>query len=173
MKPPRVGERGVDQTIYICIYIHICMYIYMYMYIYIYIYTHTHIYYYTPLPLNLANNQASNQARKQATNKQQALLLSVLAVARPHRSGLYSTLAILEPRWWPCQSQVLSQNFSGGAPGRGRQVWRCPPKTAHFVPQNSLFLVQNSPQTRAKRPNEGKRFTHYTCALTSQCQRAL
>ena len=51
------------------------------------------IYYYTPLPLKLANKQ-------QASNKQaskQALLLSVLAIARPHRSGLYSTLAILEP----------------------------------------------------------------------------
>ena len=50
------------------------------------------VYYYTPLPLNLANKQASNK---------QALLLSVLAIALPHRSGLYSTPAILEPRWWP------------------------------------------------------------------------
>ena len=49
--------------------------------------------YCTPLPLNLAN-------------KQQAFLLSVLAIALPHRSGLYSTLATLEPPWWwPCQIQ--------------------------------------------------------------------
>ena len=89
------------------------------------------VYYYTPLPLNLAN--------KQAASKQQALLLSVLAIAPPHRSGLYSTLAILEPKWWPCQIQVLSQKLTGGGPGRGRQVGRCPPKSAHVVPQNSLL----------------------------------
>ena len=95
----------------------------------IYIYIYIYIYYYTPLPLNLANKQAN----KQASNKQ-ALLLSVLAIARPHRAGLYSTLAILEPRWWPCQIQVLSQKLTGGAPRRGRQVGRCPSKTVHFVP---------------------------------------
>ena len=41
------------------------------------------VYYYTPLPLNLANKQASNKqaSNKQATSKQQALLLSVLAIA--------------------------------------------------------------------------------------------
>ena len=50
------------------------------MYIYIY------IYYYTPLPLNLADKQL-------ASNKKQALLLSVLAIAPPHRSGLYSYLS--------------------------------------------------------------------------------
>ena len=95
-----------------------------------------------PLPLNLANKQ---QASNQQASKQ-ALLLSVLAIAAPHRSGLYSTLAILEPRWCPCQIQVLSQKLTGGAPGRGRQVWRCPSKTAHFVPQNSLFWPQTAPK---------------------------
>ena len=88
------------------------------------------IYYYTPLPLNLANKQQASKG---------ALLLSVSAIARPHRSGLYSTLAILEPRWWRCQIQVLSQKVTGGSPGRGRQVGRCPPRTVHFMPQNSLF----------------------------------
>ena len=53
------------------------------------------IYYYTPLPLNLANKQ-------QASNKQQAFLLSVFAIAPPGLIKLYSTLAILEPRWCPC-----------------------------------------------------------------------
>ena len=53
-----------------------------------YDYDYDYIYYYTPLPLNLANEQASKQ---QATSKQQALLLSVLAIAPPHGSGLYST----------------------------------------------------------------------------------
>ena len=106
------------------------------------------IYYYTPLPLNLANKQ-------QASNKQQALLLSVLVIAPPHCSGLYSTLAILEPRWCPCQIQVYSQKLSGGGPGRWRQVGRCPPKSAqiwaknsHFSPKTALIRVQNS-QTKA------------------------
>ena len=103
-----------------------------------------YIYYYTPLPLNLANKQATS---KQASK--QALLLSVLAIAQPHRSGLYSTLAILEPRWRPCQIQVLSQKLTGGAPGRTRQVGRCPPKTAHFVPQKQPFLAQNGPETQS------------------------
>ena len=67
-----------------------------------------YVYYYTPVPLNLANKQASNH--KQASK--QALLLSVLAIARPHRSGLYSTLAILEPRWCLYQIQVLSQKLT-------------------------------------------------------------
>ena len=99
--------------------------------LYIYIY----IYYYTPLPLNLANKpqQASNN------KQQQALLLTVLAIAPPHRSGLYSTLAILEPRWWPCKIQVLGQKLTGGGPGRGRQLGRCPPKSALFWAKNSHF----------------------------------
>ena len=86
------------------------------------------IYYYTPAPLNLTNKQATT------SNKQQALLLSVLAIATPHRSGLYSTLAILIN-----QIPVLSQKLTGGEPGRGRQNRRCPPKTAQFLPQSSLF----------------------------------
>ena len=63
---------------------------------------------------------------------------------------MYSTLAIREPRWCPCQIQVLSQKLTGGAPGRGRQDGRCPPKTAHFVPQNSLFLGTKRPQNPVK-----------------------
>ena len=137
------------QVKYIHIYTNTCMYIYIYIYIYMYIYIHIYIYYYTPLPLNLANKQQAT------TSKQQALLLTVLAIAPPHRSGLYPTLAILEPRWWPCQIQVLSQKLTGGGPGRWRQVGRCPPKSAqfwaknsHFSPKTALVRVQNS-QTKA------------------------
>ena len=88
-----------------------------------------YIYYYTPLPLNLANKQASKQARHH----------SVLAIAASYRLGLDSTLAILEPMWSPCQIQVLSRKVTGGGLGRGRQVGRCPPKSAHFWAQNSHF----------------------------------
>ena len=116
--------------------------------IYIYIY----IYYYTPLPLNLANKQQQQQA---TSNKQQARLRAVLAIAPSQRLGPDSTLAILEPRWWPCQIQVLSQKLTGGGPRRGRQVGRCPPKSAqfsaknsHFSPKTALVRVQNS-QTKA------------------------
>ena len=131
------------------------IYIYIYnIYIYIYIYVCMYVYYYTPLPLNLANKQASKQASKQATSKQ-ALLLSVLAIARPHRSGLYSTLAIMEPGWWPCQIQVLSQKLTGGAPRRGRQVGRCPPKTASFVPQNTFFCPKVVPNPAQNEQTKG------------------
>ena len=70
---------------------------------------------------------------------------SVLATAPPQRLGLDSTLAILEPRWWPCQIQVLSQKLTGGGPGRGRQVGRCPPKSAQFWAKNSHFSPKTAP----------------------------
>ena len=97
--------------------------------IYIYIY----IYYYTPLPLNLANKQ---QATTTTTTTRHH---SVLATAPSQRFGLDSTLAILEPRWWPCQIQVLSQKLTSGGPGRGRQVGRCRPKSAQVWAKNSHF----------------------------------
>ena len=106
-----------------------------------------YIYYYTPLPLNLANKQAS----KQATTR----LRAVLAIAPFQRLGPDSTLAILQPRWCPGQIQVLSQKLTGGGPGRWRQVGRCPPisaqfwaKNSHFSPKTALVRVQNS-QTKA------------------------
>ena len=114
-----------------------------------------YIYYYTPPPLNLANIQASN---KQASNKQaskQALLLSVLAIAQPHRFGLYSTLAILDLRCCPCEIHIFSQKLTSGAPGRGLQVWRCPPKTAHFVPQNSLIWPETASKLSQNRQMTG------------------
>ena len=122
------------------------------------------IYYYTPLPLNLANKPQAT-----SNNKLQALLLSVLAIAPPHRSGLYSTLAILEPRWCPCQIQVLSQKLTGGAPGRGRQVWRCPPKPAHFVPKKSFFgpkLPRNSVKTGKQRQTVCTLHVRLDCPVT-------
>ena len=105
-------------------------------------------YMYTIYNLSLHPSPSYNkQASKQASNKQ-ALLLSILAITPSQCYGLYSTLAILEPRWCPCQIQVLSQRLNTGAPGQWRQVGRCPPKTAHFVPQNSLFfLAQNGPKS--------------------------
>ena len=108
-----------------------------------------YIYYYTPLPLNLANKQ------QQATTTTTTRLLAVLAIAPSQRFGSFAHVAILEPRWWPCQIQFLSQKLTGGGPGRGRQVGRCPPKSAHFWAKNSHFSpktalvrVQNS-QTKA------------------------
>ena len=99
----------------------------------------TGIYYCTPLPLNLANDN------KQASNKQQALLLSALAITPSQHYRLYSTLAILDTRWWPCQIQVLGPTLGGGAPGGWRQVGRCPlrklrilcPKTGFFGPKGT------------------------------------
>ena len=113
-----------------------------------YIYEYKYIYYYTPLPLNLANNK---QQQQQATTRH----LALLAIAPSQRFGSFAHVAILEPRWWPCQFQVLSQKLTGGGPGRWRQVGRCPPKSAqfwaknsHFSPKTALVRVQNS-QTKA------------------------
>ena len=96
-------------------------------------------YYYTPLPLNLANN-------KQAISNTSPFRFGHYSVPLL-RALLYS--AIVEPRWWPCQIRVPNQKLTGGALGQGRQVGRCPPKTAHFAPQNSsnsgpnLYLPSN------------------------------
>ena len=109
-----------------------------------------HIYYYSPLPLNLANKQQQATTTTTTTSKQ-ARHNSVLATAPSHRLGVDSILALPEPRWCHRQIQVLSQKLSGGGPGRGRQVGRCPPKSAlfwaknsHFSPKTALVRVQNS-----------------------------
>ena len=123
------------------------------------------IYFYTPLPLNLASNN-----NKQATI---AYHHSVLASTPPHRFGPYPTLAILEPRWWPCQIQVLSQKLTGGGSRQWRQVGRCPPNSAQFWAENSHFSPKTAPNGRVKCPNEVQRWPDSTCGLTSPCQRAL
>ena len=131
------------EGVYSNIYMYICIYIYIHTYIhtstYIYTYIYIYIYYYTPLPLNLANNN-----NKQATTR----LRAVLAIAPSQRFGSCPYVAILEPRWWPCQIQVLSQKLTGDGPGRWRQVGRCPPKPAQFLAKTALVRVQNS-QTKA------------------------
>ena len=93
------------------------------------------------LPLNLANKQAS----KQQPSKQ-ALILSVLAIALPHRSGLYSTLAILEARWWPFANPSFEPKTHRWRPRRRRQIGRCPPKSAQFWAKNSLFSPKIAPK---------------------------
>ena len=122
------------------------------------------VYYSTPLPLNLANRQASKQQRQQ---QQQALLLSVLAIAPPHRSGLHSTLAILKPRWCPCQIQVLSQKLTGGAPGQGRH-----PNCAFCAPKqllNSSLAFFGPKQSRNPLKTDKRRATLHVrldCPMT-------
>ena len=100
---------------------------------YICLYTRmlTYIYSYTLLPFNLAS--------KQPQAKSTSLFRFGHCSALSLRALLYSTLAILEPRWWPCHIQVFSQKLTGGGPGLERQIGRCLPKNAHFVLQNSLF----------------------------------
>ena len=122
--------------------------------------TFSHAHSNTPLPLNLTHKQATTS--KQATSKQ-ALLLSVLAIASPHRYGLYSTLATLEPRWWPCQIQVFSQKNQPvapqggcGKPGGGFSKLRI------LCPKIAFFMAQNCPKTHSKRTNEGKRLLPVT-----------
>ena len=106
---------------------------------------------------NTKNGSKLGEKRKNTSNnnKQQALLLSVLAIAPPHRSGLYSTLATLEPRWCPCQIQVLSKKLTGGAPGRWRQVRRCPPKSVQLWAKNSHFSPKIAPKPGRKAQTKG------------------
>ena len=42
-----------------------------------------------------------------------------------------------------------------------------------FRAKNSHFWAKTSSGAHSKRPNEGKRWVHYTCGLTSPCQRVL
>ena len=81
--------------------------------------------------------------------------LEDIYIARSQRLGPDFTLAILDPGWWACQIQVLSQKLTGGGPGRWRQVGRCPPKSvqfwaknSHFSPKTALVRAQNR-QTKA------------------------
>ena len=51
--------------------------------------------------------------------------------------------------------------------------WEVPSQICAALGQKQPFFAQISPRTRAKRPNEGKRWLHHTCGLTSPCHRAL
>ena len=100
-------------------------------------------------PRTVGANGGSTRVPQQASK--QARHHSVLAIAPSQHLGPDSALAILEPRWCPCQIQVLSHKLSSGGPGRGRQVGRCPPKSAqfwaknsHFSPKTALVRVHNS-----------------------------
>ena len=64
------------------------------------------MYYYTPFPFNVATTTTIS---KQASKQQQARHHSVSAITPSQRFGSFADLAILEPRWWACQIQVLSQ----------------------------------------------------------------
>ena len=98
-----------------------------------------YIYYYTPLPLNLASKQATTSNNKHFS----FLFWLLLSLIAPGSTLLWS---ILEPRWCPCQIQVYSQKISGGAPERGRQVGRCPPKSAQLWTKNNHFSPKIAPK---------------------------
>ena len=58
-------------------------------------------------------------------------------------------------------------------PGAWAPSRELPSQFCAVLGQKQPFSPQNSPQTRMKRPNEGKRWLHSTCALTLPCQTAL
>ena len=112
--------------------------------IYIYILYSTPL---SPLPLNLANKQQATSNKQQATSNQQATHKQastspslVLASAPPHCSGLYSTLAILEPRWCPCRIQILSQKLTSGTRGGCAKSGCALPKPRILCPKTALRL---------------------------------
>ena len=101
----------------------------------------THIHYYTPAPLNLASNNNNKQQQQQATR-----LLSVSVITSPQRLGLHTTLAILEPRWCPCQIQFLrKKKFHRWHPGaRAPSQGHFVPKTAFSCPKKSNNLLKSA-----------------------------
>ena len=70
------------------------------------------------------------------------------------------------------KSKFGAKNSPVAARGGGAKSGGALPNLRCFGPKTAIF-AQNSPQTRAKRPNEGKRWPQSTCGLTSPCQRAL
>ena len=82
----------------------------------------------------------------QLASKQATTSSSLLAITPAQRFRLHSSLAILEPRWCPCQIQFLSQKLTDGAPGRCRHIGRCPPESALFRAKSSHFLPKTALQ---------------------------
>ena len=58
-------------------------------------------------------------------------------------------------------------------PGAGAPSQEVPSQICAICAPKQPFFARSSPQTRAKRPNEGKRWLHPTGGLTLLCQRAL
>ena len=100
------------------------------------------------------------------------------------KNGLRTRFSKCDPRPFEMLKQVFLARFqpvlTEFSPFRHMYAPRCAlrtylgalPNLRHFG-QKQPFFVQNSPQTRAKRPNEGKHWPHPTCGLTSPCQGAL
>ena len=58
-------------------------------------------------------------------------------------------------------------------PGVGAPRREVPSQICAVLAEKQPFFAQESPKTWAKRPNEGNRWLHHTCGLTSPCQSAL
>ena len=117
------------------------------------------IYFDTPLPLNLANKQASNK-------QQEACHHSVLAITPVQRLGLSSTLAILEPRWWLRQIQAKNSLVTT----RGAQSEGALPNLYNFGPKTAIFFVcGKQPWNPFKIPKGREMVAHSMCRLTSPC----
>ena len=52
-------------------------------------------------------------------------------------------------------------------PGAWASSWEVPSQICAVLGQKQPFFAKNSPQTRANRQNEGRRWLHYTFGLTS------
>ena len=81
--------------------------------------------------------------------------------------------------WWMVPMGVkynhtkFEQETQRWRPGTGFASGRPHFQKLQFRAKNSHFWAKKSPGTYSKRPNEGKRWVHFTCGLTSSCQRAL
>ena len=70
---------------------------------------------------------------------------------------------------WKQREFIITSQVPATACDRLRTL---PPPICAILGQKQRFFAQNIPRTRARRQNQGKRWLHYTCGLTSPCQRA-
>ena len=88
-------------------------------------------------PRTVGANGGSTRVPQQASK--QARHHFVLAIAPSQHLGPDSTLAILEPKWWPCQIQVLSKKLTDGGPGRWAKSVGALPNLCSFGPKTGIF----------------------------------
>ena len=75
--------------------------------------------------------------------------------------------------WWMIPMGVkynhtkFEQENSTVVAGNGIRKWRTSVSKTAVYGQKQSFLGRKSPGTHSKRPNQGKRWVHFTCGLTS------
>ena len=129
------------------------------------------MYYYTPLPLNLANEQATS--KQQASNKQQATRTSPVRFGHYSASSLRALLYCSHPKLVTLQNPSFEPKNDRWRHGAGAASREVPSQNGAFCAPKQPFLAPSGPGTQSKRPNQGQRFVPFTCALIALWQGAL